>query len=145
LGAIPVAAAAEECDDPAGMDADVFAGEADEILQSVVSVGVIDDDAETRAFRAGDDLEAAGDLLEFGSGVCDLVEGHTASERGTHRGEEVVDVHAAAQWRLNIGFSPRSKPAKRSFTHSCIHVSGLEVRTSLPGGLPSIGPLQRSA
>ena len=62
LGAIAIAAAAEDRDDPAGRQR---TRGLEQVLERVVGVRVVDDDADVVA-GSRDDLEAAGDVLEGG-------------------------------------------------------------------------------
>src|SRR6185437_7393074 len=127
LGAVAVAATAEEGNDTAAVDTNAVASKRNEIAESIVGVRVVNDDAEACAFRACYDLEAAGNLAQRRSRTCDLFERQAASESGAHGREEVIDIHAAAQWRLNGDRSVGSDEVEAGVTHCEVQV-GRKVR-----------------
>src|SRR6185437_8675180 len=108
-------------------DTNAVASKGNEIAESIVGVRIVNDDAEACAFGAGYDLEAAGDLAQRRSRTCDLVERETACESGAHGREQVIDIHAAAQRRLNGDRSVGSDEVEPGVTHCEVQV-GRKVR-----------------
>ncbi len=102
LGAVAVAAAAEERDDArAATCGGHLAGEGGQIAQGVVGVGVVHDHGEGLA--GVDGLEAAGNGLERGNGGDEMRERNAARVGGGEGGEQVEDVDFAGETRGDAG------------------------------------------
>src|SRR6185312_7563027 len=97
LGAVAVAAGAEEGDDAAGFEG---TRGGDGVAEGVVRVGVIDDDVEGLA--SVDALEAAGDAGAGGACLDDDFGWKLVRHRGAAGTEDVEDVEAAGERRKNF-------------------------------------------
>ncbi len=95
LGAVAVAAAAEDGDDAATGVRGELAGERDEIAKRVVGVGVVDDDGEGLACIH--ELEAAGDGLQIWNGFDEVVEWDATGVGRGESGEEIEDIDLAGK------------------------------------------------
>ena len=96
LGAVAVAAAAEERDDTLGVEP---ASHGDHVAQRVVGVRVVHHHDEGLAFV--DALEASGDGLEARDAARDHFGGEAVGEAGGAGGKDVVDVDLANQRRFD--------------------------------------------
>ncbi len=101
LGAVAIAAAAEERDDAAAGFRGQLARESDEVAQRVVGVRVVDDHG--KGLARIDGLKAAGDGCETRDGFDEMIEGNAAGMRGGERGEQVEDVDLAGEARCDLG------------------------------------------
>ena len=102
LAAVAVAAAAEQGEDARG--AGEFAGESEDVGERVVRMRIVDEDGEVEC--VGNGFEAAGDRREFGRGGDDAVEIEATGECGRNGRDQVVNVDAADEARLDYGASP---------------------------------------
>ena len=97
FAAVAVAAAAEDAEHAAGRQ---VARGAQHVLERAGLVRVVDDDGERLALVDG--LEAAGDALDAGHALGDRLVGDVEQQRDGDRAEDVLDVEAAAQPRLEL-------------------------------------------
>ena len=122
LATIAVAAAAEDADQPVLRE---VASRAQDVLERVGRVGVVDEDGERLALVDG--LEAPGDAAELPHAARDRVVLDPEQARSRDRAEHVLDVEAAAKPRLELEPAggearpprgPRSSPSGRSSASS---------------------------
>ena len=106
LGAVAIAAAAEERDHARACGCGHLARQRGQIAQGVVGVRVVDDDGERLAGIDG--LEAAGNGPEHGNGGDEMRKRDAARVRGGEGREQIEDVHFAGETRADAGRSGRS-------------------------------------
>jgi len=140
LAAITVAAAAERADD-AGVRQ--LAGGAQDVVQRVRRVRVVDDDGEGLAFV--DRLEAAGDAAGLRHGAHDRLLGDTQAAGDCDGAQDVEDVEAAGQRRAQLELAVRRVDREGRSREAALQAAGPVRGAGVDGDRHGVGELCRQS